>query len=322
MKLNSVAKIKNIYLAGGCFWGVEAYFSRINGVLNTEVGYANGKMGTTSYKLLKETDHAETVKLTYDLNRLSIEEILEHFYRIIDPYSINRQGNDIGRQYRTGIYYEQDEELELIDRVQRSLIFFEERNGKKTVIEIGPLKNWISAEDYHQDYLQKNPNGYCHINLSLANTPLASEFKEFKKADKETLKKNLSPEAFFVTQEDGTDPPFSHEYDKLDDRGIYVDIVSGEPLFSSRDKFDSTCGWPSFSKTISTDAVDYKKDRKLFRERVEVRSSMADSHLGHVFDDGPREMGGLRYCIDGSALKFIPYEEMDQAGYGVWKIFV
>ncbi len=322
MELKTYPKLKKIYLAGGCFWGVQAYFKEIKGVVDTEAGYANGKTETTSYHFLKDTDHAETVKISYDINRLSIEELLEHYYRIIDPLSINRQGNDIGRQYRTGIYYEPDEDQEILDRIKNSLYFLEAELGAKVQIEFESLKNWIPAEEDHQDYLEKNPQGYCHIDLNLAYKPLSDRYDNYKKPDRKKLKESLSQEAYFVTQEDGTDPPFSHEYDKLDQRGIYVDIVSGQPLFSSRDKFDGGCGWPSFSKTIEDGTVKYKIDRKLFRERTEVRSSAADSHLGHVFDDGPKEKGGLRYCIDGSALKFIPYDDMEEAGYGAWMVFV
>lgn len=311
-----------LYLAGGCFWGVQGYFQRITGVLDTEVGYANGIQAGTSYRELSRTDHAETVKVTFNSQVLSLEELLAHYFRIIDPTSINKQGNDRGRQYRTGIYYDRDFPEEGLVRIHRCLEALEKRLGQKPVIEVEALKNWIRAEEAHQDYLERNPGGYCHINLSLADRPLDEDFIDYKKPAGETLKKELSPEAYHITQEEGTDPPFSHPYDQLDEPGIYVDIVSGQALFSSRDKFDGGCGWPSFSKPILQESLTYKKDRTLAMERTEVRSQGADSHLGHVFPDGPQSLGGLRYCIDGSALRFIPLSKMEEEGYGKWIPFV
>lgn len=312
-----------LYLAGGCFWGVEGYFSRIAGVVDTQVGYANGKTENTSYHFTRETDHAETLRLCFDQNRLSVEEVLAHYFRMIDPCAVNRQGKDQGRQYRTGVFYDEDFPKAGLARVQAYFRFMKKQLApKKLAVELAPLVHWVEGEEAHQDYLKKNPNGYCHVNLALADQPLDPTSLDFEKPSDETLKRTLSKEAYHITQEAGTDAPFSHPYDQLTEPGLYVDIVSGEPLFSSRNKFDGGCGWPSFSKPVDGSALSYQEDHRLFRARTEVRSRQADSHLGHVFEDGPRALGGLRYCIDGSALRFIPLSKMEEEGYGRWIPFV
>lgn len=317
MRLYMGRKKEKIYLAGGCFWGVEAYFKRVSGVINTRVGYANGKTEDTSYYRLNESDHAETVEVTYDAYHLSLQEVLAHYFRLVDPTSVNKQGNDVGRQYRTGIYYPKDMEAGKIEIIKKALDRLEDKIGEKVAIELAPLENFVEAEEDHQDYLDKHPMGYCHVNLGLADVPLDPVSAGFEKPSRKELKKALSPEAFEITQNQGTDAPFAHPYNELDEPGIYVDVVSGEPLFSSKDKFDGGCGWPSFSKPIRSQNVDYHKDSSLFTgDRIEVRSKGADSHLGHVFDDGREDMGNLRYCIDGSALRFIPLSKMEEEGYG------
>lgn len=307
-----LANVKNkgeIYLAGGCFWGVEGYFKKIPGVLDTDVGYANGKTSETNYEKIGKTDHGETVKIIYDQDQISLQDILEYYFRIIDPTSINKQGNDKGRQYRTGIYYTDENDRLIIDELIRQK---QENFDEKIAVEIEPLKNFVLAEDYHQDYLDKNPGGYCHINISLAEKPLES--KKIDKNAKE-LKEKLTEDQYKVTQENETERPFSSEYDDFDQPGIYVDVVTGEPLFSSKDKYDAGCGWPSFTKPIDSN-INYKNDKTHGMERVEVRSKKGDSHLGHVFDDGPKEKGGARYCINGAALRFIPLIKMEEEGYG------
>ena len=301
---------KQILLAAGCFWGAQGYFKKIEGVLGTLVGYANGKTIDTDYNLLKLTDHAETVQVDYDANRISLAEILRHYFRIIDPLSVDRQGNDVGRQYRTGIFYVDESDLPVI---QKSISALEKKLGQKSAIVVEPLENFVLAEDYHQNYLDKNPFGYCHINLALADQPLASS-SVMPNVEKE--KENLSELSYDVTQNAGTEAPFTSEFAHPGGRGIYVDIVSKAPLFSSRDQFDAGCGWPSFTKPISPKEVTYHSDKSLWMERIEVKSSQAASHLGHVFDDGPYEEGGLRYCINGAALEFIPEDQMESRGYG------
>ncbi|MBZ1352377.1 peptide-methionine (R)-S-oxide reductase MsrB [Streptococcus sp. LPB0406] len=301
-----------IYLAGGCFWGLEEYFSRISGVLQTSVGYANGQVETTNYQLIKETDHAETVQVIYDEKAVSLREILLYYFRVIDPLSVNQQGNDRGRQYRTGIYYLDEEDLPTI----YALVQEQERMlGRKIAVEVEKLRHYILAEDYHQDYLKKNPGGYCHIDVRDVENPLI-DAANYEKPSQATLRENLSEESYRVTQEAATEAPFSNAYDQTFEEGIYVDITTGEPLFFAKDKFASGCGWPSFSRPISKELIHYYQDLSHGMERIEVRSRSGNAHLGHVFTDGPQELGGLRYCINSASLRFIAKDEMEEAGYG------
>ena len=301
-----------IYLAGGCFWGLEEYFSRISGVLQTSVGYANGQVETTNYQLIKETDHAETVQVIYDEKAVSLREILLYYFRVIDPLSVNQQGNDRGRQYRTGIYYLDEEDLPTI----YALVQEQERMlGRKIAVEVEKLRHYILAEDYHQDYLKKNPGGYCHIDVRDAEKPLI-DAANYEKPSQAVLRENLSEESYRVTQEAATEAPFRNAYDQTFEEGIYVDITTGEPLFFAKDKFASGCGWPSFSRPISKELIHYYKDLSHGMERIEVRSRSGNAHLGHVFTDGPQELGGLRYCINSASLRFIAKDEMEEAGYG------
>ena len=301
-----------IYLAGGCFWGLEEYFSRISGVLQTSVGYANGQVETTKYQLIKETDHAETVQVVYDEKVVSLREILLYYFRVIDPLSVNQQGNDRGRQYRTGIYYLEEADLPTINTVVREQ---ELLIGRKIAVEVEKLRHYILAEDYHQDYLKKNPGGYCHIDVRDAEKPLI-DAANYEKPSQAVLREQLSEESYRVTQEAATEAPFSNAYDQTFEEGIYVDITTGEPLFFAKDKFASGCGWPSFSRPISKELIHYYQDLSHGMERIEVRSRSGNAHLGHVFTDGPQELGGLRYCINSASLRFIAKDEMEEAGYG------
>jgi len=301
-----------IYLAGGCFWGLEEYFSRISGVLQTSVGYANGQVETTNYQLIKETDHAETVQVIYDEKAVSLREILLYYFRVIDPLSVNQQGNDRGRQYRTGIYYLEEADLPTINTVVREQ---ELLIGRKIAVEVEKLRHYILAEDYHQDYLKKNPGGYCHIDVRDAEKPLI-DAANYEKPSQTVLREKLSDESYRVTQEAATEAPFSNAYDQTFEEGIYVDITTGEPLFFAKDKFASGCGWPSFSRPISKELIHYYQDLSHGMERIEVRSRSGNAHLGHVFTDGPQELGGLRYCINSASLRFIAKDEMEEAGYG------
>ena len=305
-------EMAEIYLAGGCFWGLEEYFSRISGVLQTSVGYANGQVETTNYQLIKETDHAETVQVVYDEKVVSFREILLYYFRVIDPLSVNQQGNDRGRQYRTGIYYKDEEDLPTINTVVREQ---ELLIGRKIAVEVEKLRHYILAEDYHQDYLKKNPGGYCHIDVRDAEKPLI-DAANYEKPSQAALRENLSEESYRVTQEAATEAPFSNAYDQTFEEGIYVDITTGEPLFFAKDKFASGCGWPSFSRPISKELIHYYQDLSHGMERIEVRSRSGNAHLGHVFTDGPQELGGLRYCINSASLRFIAKDEMEEAGYG------
>jgi len=300
-----------IYLAGGCFWGLEEYFSRIEGVKKTTVGYANGQVESTNYQLIHQTDHAETVHLIYDEERVSLREILLYYFRVIDPLSVNKQGNDVGRQYRTGVYYTDEGDKAVIEQVFAEQ---EKQLGQKIAVELEPLRHYVLAEDYHQDYLKKNPGGYCHINVNDAYQPLVDPGQYEKPTDAE-LKEQLTQEQYQVTQHSATERPFHNAYNATFEEGIFVDVTTGEPLFFAGDKFESGCGWPSFSRPIAREVLRYYEDKSHGMERIEVRSRSGNAHLGHVFSDGPESAGGLRYCINSAALRFIPKEKMEQEGY-------
>lgn len=311
--------VKEIYFAGGCFWGVEKYFSSISGVVDVTVGYANGKTANPTYEdvCYKNTGHAEAVHVKYAPEIISLEALTEKFFVIIDPTSVNRQGNDTGSQYRTGIYYVSDTDKEVISRILASE---QKKFDKRIAVELKSLENYYLAEEYHQDYLKKNPNGYCHINFDSLEDVTPKKYDA--KPSSEDIKKMLTPEQFDVTQNCGTEFAFTGEYWNNKEPGIYVDIVTGEPLFVSANKYDSGTGWPSFTKPISSDALIEKVDGTHGMVRNEVRSKIGNSHLGHVFDDGPKDQGGLRYCINSAALKFIPYDDMEKEGYGKYKELV
>jgi peptide methionine sulfoxide reductase msrA/msrB len=314
---------KEIYLAGGCFWGTEKYLENISGILSTEVGYANGNTVNPTYEEVcyNNTGHAETVKVEYDDNRIGLPYILELYYDVINPVSINRQGGDIGSQYRTGIYYTDDTDAKVI---HGSIEKLQKKYKEKIAIEVTPLTNYYKAEEYHQKYLDKNPTGYCHIGVDKFEKAkkAVDTSKKYVKKSKEELKTILTKTQFEVTQNNATESPFRNEYFDKYDEGIYVDITTGEPLFVSDDKFESGCGWPSFSKPISSDMITNVVDRSHGMIRTEVRSKFGDSHLGHVFEDGPIDRGGLRYCINSASLRFIPREKMEQEGYGEYlKLF-
>lgn len=325
-----------IYLAGGCFWGLEAYMERVDGVVDAVSGYANGKnIGKTpNYQdVIAGSGHAETVKVTYDTDKTNLATILAYYARVIDPTSLNKQGNDRGVQYRTGIYYTDPADKAVIDQTLAALA---KKYQQPIVVENQPLTNFYEAEGYHQDYLSKHPNGYCHIDISLADQKIpvigkpaqnqsalapadtiaaALDPKRYQGYDK-NLTQRLSRAQYNITQNAATERAFSHAYDHLFDKGLYVDVVSGEPLFLSTHKYDSGCGWPSFTQPINPQVITTATDTSFNMVRTEVRSRVANSHLGHVFDDGPRDKGGLRYCINGDALTFIPLAQMPAAGYG------
>lgn len=300
--------MQKIYLAGGCFWGVQKYLALIMGVLDTTAGYANGTTAHPTYEdvCTGSTGFVEAVEVSYDEKTVRLADLLTLYFEIIDPLSLNRQGNDIGTQYRTGIYYVVADDLPVIEQALAKL---QKRLPAQAAIEVQALDNFYPAEDYHQDYLDKNPGGYCHISTSkfaavgkkLAFLPQIEE---------------LSPMQYEVTQHNATEPPFSNEYFDKFEPGIYVDVVSGEALFVSTDKFDSGCGWPSFSKPIDKYKVRELMDHSLGITRVEVRATDSDAHLGHVFNDGPPESNGLRYCINSASLRFVPKAEMESQGYG------
>ena len=304
--------IKTIYLAGGCFWGTAHLFSLVPGVSGTVAGYANSIVPEPTYKEVctGRTDAAETVKVVYDDDTVGLTDLIKLYFRSIDPLTLNRQGNDVGTQYRTGIYYTDDADRPVIEA---QLAGLQRRYKEPLAIEFGPLENFYPAEDYHQEYLYKNPDGYCHVNPALFKE--AKEMKTKSTREMEALRQRLTPLQWEVTQHGATERPFVNEYDHEFRPGIYVDITDGTPLFVSSDKFDSGCGWPAFSRPIDDSLLQELQDTSYGMNRIEVKASKSDSHLGHVFPDGPKETGGLRYCINSASLRFIPLADMAKEGY-------
>ena len=311
--------VKTIYLAGGCFWGTEHFMKMIPGVISTEAGYANSNVANPTYREVctGRTGAAETVKVTFNPDSVSLPFLLDLYYETIDPTSLNRQGNDRGTQYRTGIYYTDPADKPIIEKSLASLAL---KYHTPLAIEDMTLENFYPAEDYHQDYLENNPGGYCHIPARLfemaRNAREQKPEARFKKKSQEELKRELTPLQYEVTQNNATERPYTNEYDHEFRKGIYVDVTTGEPLFLSSDKYDSGCGWPAFSRPIDDSLLEEVRDTSHGMVRTEVRSKLGDSHLGHVFNDGPRDKGGLRYCINSASLRFIPLEDMKAEGYG------
>ena len=309
--------VHTIYFAGGCFWGTEHYFRQIRGVVATRVGYANSSVAEPTYRQVCSgtTGAAEAVEVAYDSELVSLPFLIDLYFETIDPTSVNRQGNDVGTQYRTGIYY-----TDMADRadIEAAIGALADRIGEPVAVEMLPLVNFYPAEDYHQRYLDKNPGGYCHISKRLFDMARRAEDPSRTKwpvpPDGE-LRSRLTPLQYEVARHAATEPPFANEYYDDHRRGIYVDIVTGEPLFVSSDKFDSGCGWPSFSRPIDPSAIVTRRDLSHGMDRTEVLSSSGRSHLGHVFPDGPTALGGLRYCINSASLRFIPLDEMPGTPY-------
>ena len=311
-----------IYFAGGCFWGTEKFFRNVPGVVETEVGYANSDIQHPSYQQVCTglTNAAETVRVVYNPRRVTLPYLIHLYLMTVDPTSVNRQGGDAGTQYRTGIYTVSEADYLI---VAESLRQAEADYASPIVVENQPLHNFYPAEMYHQDYLDKNPGGYCHINPGLLrkaaefHDPDApdSDLKRYARRSDEELRHQLSPLQFDVTRHNATEPPFDNAYWRERREGIYVDITNGQPLFLSTDKFQSECGWPSFSRPINDALISRFPDNSAGIQRVEVRSRVGDAHLGHVFNDGPRQSGGLRYCINSASLRFIPRSQMEEQGY-------
>ncbi len=311
-----------IYLAGGCFWGLQIYIGEIPGVLNTQVGYANGGTQNPNYEeVCAGSGHAETVRVEYDPEKIPLPFLLELFFEVIDPISVNRQGNDAGVQYRTGIYYEDENDRPVVERALNEL---SKRIGRPVAVECAPLEQFCPAESYHQEYLHKHPTGYCHIGLNKIKQAKFARVNptRYSATNPESLKQELSTLQYEVTQHAATEPPFQNAYNDEFREGIYVDITTGEPLFASADKFQSGCGWPSFTKPIDPFTVRERQDHSLGMRRTEVRSRVGNAHLGHVFPDGPQHSGGLRYCINSAALRFISKEDMPKEGYAEYLSFL
>lgn len=306
-----------IYLAGGCFWGLERLLKAIPGVVQTVVGYANGhSLFPPTYEMVctGSTGFRETVRVEYQKDTVSLDAILFAFFETIDVTAVNRQGADRGTQYQSGVYYIDSMTEEILERV----VGVVRRRAVDFAVEWKPLENFYMAEPYHQGYLQKTPNGYCHISVAdmVKVGKMFVDPSQYLRPSDTTIQERLDAMQYHVTQEGGTEPPFSNPYWNKKEQGIYVDIVTGEPLFSSEEKYESSCGWPSFTGGIDRNAFAYLKDTSLGMERTEVRSRSGNAHLGHVFYQDEESPNGVRYCINGAALRFIPYEEMEKEGYG------
>ncbi len=306
-----VAVTKSAVLAGGCFWCVEADFEKLPGVLFVVSGYTGGTTENPTYKNYAAGGHREVVEVTYDSAKVEYPELVRYLIQHSDPTDGEGSFYDRGSEYAPALYYENEEEKATAEGVIRE-IEAKKIYEKPLALEVLPRTRFWPAEEYHQDYYKKNPIRYRYYRNASGRDAFIEKYWS-KKAE---LKKRLTSLQYRVTQEEGTEPPFDNEYDKNTAEGIYVDIVSGEPLFSSKDKYDSGTGWPSFVKPISSDAVVLYEDRDVFGVRTEVRSRYADSHLGHLFDDGPVDRGGKRYCMNSAALRFIPKDEMETKGYG------
>ncbi|MCG3418901.1 peptide-methionine (R)-S-oxide reductase MsrB [Oceanobacillus sp. M65] len=301
--------------AGGCFWCMVEPFDQRPGIHRVVSGYTGGHVENPTYEQVcsDTTGHVEAIEITFDPEVMPYEQLLRTFWQQIDPTDAGGQFNDRGESYQTAIFYHNEQQKQQAEQSKKEL----EQSGKFSkpiVTPILPAKPFYLAEENHQDYYKKQS---FHYKLYKKGSGREDFIKNtWKKAiDKEELKQKLTPIQYHVTQENGTERPFQNDYWNNEEEGIYVDVITGEPLFSSKDKYDAGCGWPSFTKPIDKNQVEEKTDTTHGMRRTEIRSKDSDSHLGHVFEDGPMEAGGLRYCMNSAAMRFVPVSKMDEEGY-------